>query len=262
MPRKRVPMLLDEILGCGPLMTADGRAFIDLLATASRYVIAPSVVEAGIGLAASFSEGCGVRAVQPSAVTWLEWRDEHSSFGVALMVQGDSGRGLLYESVDGARMPHGGIFFYDPSMLRVEPEWFGCKDFAGSASLTPDGIGRLTFAFLALINTPRVVDVEERGSREQAKQRRAQNLQPEHVHRVVTIRPDAREAAGNTAAGRHNPDDEVGVARHKVRAHLRVLPSCSVTVVRQHWRGDAAFGTTEQVHVVRTAADREWRAPA
>lgn len=240
-----VTILLDR-LGANP---AIGKALKLSPAGLVPLRIHQDVVDLAYSLAARDADKLKASAAQlfmPANDCWFEWP------------AGQGDMGVMFLSRESVRTGHGAFYAWKhkgeeegPTMIplkfnlpagRVEVE----TTFLGSPGVDADVIllGQqlevlkpVILAFLALINSPKIVRRDPARLDPLNRKRQAVGRYTFHPHHVVRLNVDKKAVRVGSSAG----GDGATRALHFVRAHLR-LWNGQYILVQPHWRGDPQVG--------------------
>lgn len=244
---------------------------IQQLKQAQRFVIAPDTARVVAELARHAS-AASVResAIAPADITWVEWVDPiQGAIGVLLNSTNPgqparAGDGVVITNariLSGRKGPVAAPIYWDlaaagpalsviPFQMTIGDHSVASQDILNN--FNPQDIGDWLVAALSLVAAPRLISIHEPDFTKLNKQRRRLG-RPEFLpHREITLA--LGDEGGRAQLDSIDEETRVGRALHHVRAHYRLIPG-KVALVRQHWRGEARFGTTSQLHKVRATID-------
>lgn len=196
----------------------------------------------------------------PAERCWFEWPqagpDGHPGGDMGVMFAGPDvthGSAVFYSWKHGDPVPHSAAALkidFEDSRLDI--------DMASHEKGNPlelarawSGLRPVLLAFLALINSPKIVKRVPRDLAKLNRKRQAVGRYTYHPHHTVRLNVDRK----TFTVGEGHGGDGASRALHFVRAHLRLVDG-SYILVRPHWRGDPAVGLRKTSYEIDRQSSR------
>jgi hypothetical protein len=197
----------------------------------------------------------------PAVDCWFEWSGTEGSMAVMYVSGEDVRRGdaMFYawrhQDEDGlvaiplkVDLPKGEIRLNTAMVHTTQPN---ADIFVLGQALANGNIRLVIFAFLALINSPKIIKRDPARLDRLNKKRVAAGRYTYHPHHVVRLNVDRKLYRVGASDG----GDGASRALHFVRAHLRLWNGRYI-LVSPHWRGDPAVGMRKTSYEIDRRSSR------